>query len=158
MKDITTKMVLDTWQTAVNRADSLIQKLTDADMLNAVATNRNRGIYLLGHLTAVHDMMLPLLGMGDRLHPEIKSSFIRTPDDTSSQPFTVSVLRKCWTDVNSKLETQINALSSDEWFKKHSSISEEEFEKEPHRNKLNVIINRTNHLSYHTGQMALLKK
>ena len=34
---------------------------------------------------------------------------------------------------------------------------EEDFIKEPHRNKLNIILTRTTHLSYHTGQLALLK-
>ena len=27
--------------------------------------------YLLGHLTAMHDRMFPLLGLGDRFHPEL---------------------------------------------------------------------------------------
>jgi len=36
------------------------------------------------------------------------------------------------------------------------AVSDEDFSKEPHRNKLNVIINRTNHMSYHLGQLILL--
>jgi hypothetical protein len=30
--------------------------------------------------------------------------------------------------------------------------------KEPHRNKLNLLMNRTNHLSYHLGQLVLLQQ
>ena len=33
----------------------------------------------------------------------------------------------------------------------------EDFIKEPHRNKLNVLLTRTTHLAYHAGQLALLK-
>ena len=66
-------------------------------------------------------------------------------------------LRAVWEAVNSKLATHFNNLSVDEWFKKHSSVSEEDFVKEPHRNRLNVVIGRTNHLQYHVGQVALIK-
>ncbi len=38
-----------------------------------------------------------------------------------------------------------------------NTVSDEDFEKEPHRNKLNIIVTRTSHLSYHTGQLILLK-
>lgn len=41
---------------------------------------------------------------------------------------------------------------------KHSAVSEEDFAKEPHRNKLNLLLNRTNHLSYHHGQLVFLKE
>jgi len=39
----------------------------------------------------------------------------------------------------------------------YKGFSAEDFAKEPHRNKLNIIISRTSHLQYHTGQIALLK-
>ena len=36
-------------------------------------------------------------------------------------------------------------------------VSAEDFAKEPHRNKLNLIINRTNHQNTHYGQLIYLK-
>jgi hypothetical protein len=48
-------------------------------------------------------------------------------------------------------------LQPAEWFNRHTVVSEADFEKEPHRNKLNLLINRTNHLSYHLGQLIYLK-
>jgi hypothetical protein len=36
-----------------------------------------------------------------------------------------------------------------DWFSRHMLVSPEDFAKEPHRNKLNVIINRTNHMANH---------
>jgi hypothetical protein len=58
--------------------------------------------------------------------------------------------------VNEELSKQIRSAAPDDWFKRHMAVSDEDFSKEPHRNKLNVIINRTNHMSYHLGQLALL--
>jgi hypothetical protein len=59
--------------------------------------------------------------------------------------------------LNEKLADHFNQLTVDEWFEKHTAVSDEDFQKEPHRNKLNVLINRTNHLANHLGQMTFLK-
>ena len=151
------KMVLDKWYAAVKRADALFEKLTDEEMLNQVAPNRNRGIYLIGHLTAVHDTMLPLLDLGERKHPELTASFIKTPDNPEIQPFSVAQLRQYWESINVELQKNFDNLNLDQWLQKHNSISAEDFAKEPHRNKLNVVLSRTNHINYHLGQLAFLK-
>ncbi|MFT5777380.1 MAG: hypothetical protein ACI837_000312 [Crocinitomicaceae bacterium] len=155
---MTISMVLSTWSSTVKRVDSLLEKLSDDDLQNQIAPNRNSGIYLLGHLTAVHDIMIPLLNLGEKMHPEIATTYIRTPDNAAERPYSAEQVRSYWTSINSELAARFSELESDEWFQKHTSISAEDFEKEPHRNKLNVVINRTNHLSYHLGQLALLKK
>ena len=69
----------------------------------------------------------------------------------------ISVLRKYWDEVHQKLSSSLQLLQPDDFFKRHNSVSDEDFIKEPFRNKLNVLISRTNHLSYHFGQMMLLK-
>lgn len=154
---IITKMVLDSWFSSVKRADALFEKLTDEEMLNEVAPNRNRGIYLIGHLAAVHDMMLPLLNLREPMYPELKASFIRTPDNPEVHPFSVSELRQFWVKINAELKKHFDNMKGDQWLQKHNSISTEDFAKEPHRNRLNVVISRTNHISYHMGQLAFLK-
>jgi hypothetical protein len=55
------------------------------------------------------------------------------------------------------LSEHFSKLSFTEWFQKHNAVSETDFAKEPHRNKLNIVINRTNHLANHLGQLLLLK-
>ncbi|MGZ3776991.1 MAG: hypothetical protein ACXVI9_05205, partial [Mucilaginibacter sp.] len=60
--------------------------------------------------------------------------------------------------VTSVLQQRIDATSADDWFTRHNAVSAEDFAKEPHRNKLNIIINRTNHLSTHLGQLIYLSK
>ena len=50
----------------------------------------------------------------------------------------------------------IKGLPADEWFTRHANITEADFPKEPHRNRLNVLLSRTTHLSNHRGQLTLL--
>ena len=153
-----TKMVLNTWYSTVKRADALVDSMSDEEINHQLVPGRNRGVYLLGHLAAVHDMMLPLLNLGELQFPELSSSFIRTPDDAGNDKFTVEELRKYWKAANANLAKELDSLSPEEWLEKHNSISEEDFAKEPHRNRLSVVISRTNHLSYHFGQLILLKE
>ena len=69
----------------------------------------------------------------------------------------VAVLRDYWSGQNALLREKFDQLTTDQWLEKHTAVSAEDFAKEPHRNKLNIIISRTSHLQYHTGQIALLK-
>ena len=151
------RMIIDSWSSTVKRTDTLFEKLTDEELLNEVAPNRNRGIYLLGHLAAVHDMMLPLLNFGESLYSELKTTFIGTPDNPEVQNFSITELRQYWTAINAELQKNFDKLTVEEWLEKHNSVSEEDFAKEPHRNKLNVVLGRTKHMDYHLGQLAFLK-
>jgi hypothetical protein len=45
----------------------------------------------------------------------------------------------------------------DELFQRHNSVSTVDFAKEPRRHKLNIIINKTNHLVKYCGQLVLMK-
>ena len=56
-----------------------------------------------------------------------------------------------------KLNGHFQATDLNGWLGRHMSVSPEDFVKEPHRNKLNVLINRTGHMANHIGQMNLLK-
>ena len=157
-KDVMIKMVLDAWNSYLQRADNLFDLLTDEQLQCEVAPGRNRGIYLLGHLTAVHDGMLPLLEFEEQLYPELTAPFLTEADNASTQIPSTTELRSCWKKVSSSLARHLDNVKTEEWFQKHNAVPEENFIKEPHRNKLNILINRTNHLSYHLGQLAFLKK
>lgn len=113
--------------------------------------------YLVGHLTATHDRLFPLLNLGQRLHPEFDEAFLTNPDRTSPDLVSASALREAWSKVNTKLTAAFEALTPEEWLQKHSAVSEEDFAKDPLRNRLAVLISRTNHASFHTGQAILAK-
>lgn len=151
------KMVLDAWHTQVKQTDDLFNLLSDEQLMNEVAPGKNRGIYLLGHLTAVHDRMLPLLELGDHRYPNLYKTFVDSADKTENNLPSTEDLRNYWKEVNNVLSEKFSKLSIEEWFQKHNAVSEVDFAKEPHRNKLNVVINRTNHLANHLGQLLLLK-
>src|SRR5215203_4590469 len=82
-EEIFIKMVLDAWHTQIKYANDLFDSLSDEQIMNEVAPGRNRGIYLLGHLTAVHDGMLPLLGLSTPLYPQLYGQFVVRPDKVS---------------------------------------------------------------------------
>jgi len=154
--ETTLKMIFDRWYALVKNFDTSLNALTDEQLQKEIAPGKNRGIYLLGHLIAVHDDMLILLDMGDKLYPELNEPFLKSPDKTISDIPTATVLRACWTKQNEVLKEKFDSLQAGEWFQKHTAVSAEDFAKEPHRNKLNIIITRTSHLAYHHGQFVLL--
>ena len=152
------KMVLDAWNVHVKRADDLFNSFSDEQLMKEIAPGRNRGIYLLGHLAAVHDKILPLLGLGNQLKPEWYHIFVESPDQAIANIPAPADLRLFWNEVNKSLSEHFIKLTPAQWFQKHNSVSEEDFIKEPHRNKLNLVINRTNHLASHLGQLLYLKE
>jgi DinB superfamily len=151
------KMVIMAWETQNARLNKLLDQLSDDQLLTETAPGRNRGIYLLGHLAAVSDGIIPLLGLGEKKYPELEKIFLTAADKSVSQLPSAAELKKCWNDVNATLSDHFNQMQPDEWFTKHSAVSQEDFAKEPYRNKLNILINRTNHQSYHLGQLIYLK-
>ena len=61
-------------------------------------------------------------------------------------------------EVNGKLLSQFASLSTDQWLQRHHAISEEDYAKDLGRNRLAVLLSRTNHMSYHLGQIILAVK
>ena len=151
-------MALDAWNIQIDRTSKLFTSLPDDQLQQEVAPGRNTGVYLLGHLTAVHDALFPLLGLGERYYPELDEVFVKNPDKASLQKPPTQDLRRYWADVNGKLGKHFSSFTIDQWFQRHAAVSEEDFIKEPHRNRLNVVLNRTAHLANHLGQLIFLKK
>ena len=150
------KMALDAWQGQVKSADNLFNKLSDEQLMQEVSPSRNRGIYLLGHLIAVHDMMLPLLFLGESQYKELHPIFVDSPDKAVTDLPSVAELRAKWAAQVEQMNAQFAGLTPDEWFTRHASISPEDFATQPHRNRLNVVMVRTIHLSNHRGQLEFL--
>ena len=156
-KELFVKMVVSNWELQNQRLNGWLAQLTDERLLEPVAEGKNRAVYLLGHLVAVNDGMIALLGLGERLYPELDEPFVKNPDRTFDEIPTVAELKEKWANLNAVLTRYFAELDADEWFAKHNAISEEAFAQEPHRNKLNILINRTNHEAYHLGQLIFLK-
>ena len=152
------KMVLLAWQTQNTEVNKLLEAVPDEKLMQETAPGRNTGIYLLGHLAAVNDSLFRLLGLGERLHPELDDVFLDSPDKSGKTMPAVGELKKYWYEINTALTDHFNKMQPADWFSRHMAVSAEDFEKEPHRNKLNVLITRTVHQSSHVGQLIYLKE
>ena len=152
------KMALDNWNSYIDRTDKLFADLSDDQLMREVSPGRNRGIYLLGHLACVHDRMLPLLEFEAQRYPHLDDPFHELPDRAVETLPPIAELRDCWHAVNEALAGHFAKLKAPDWFERHTAVSPEDFRQQPHRNKLNVILNRTGHLATHYGQLLFLKQ
>jgi hypothetical protein len=146
---------LKVWKTQIGRADKLFGSLSSEEVLREIAPGRNRLLYLWGHLTAIHDAMLPLLELGERLHPEFDAAFVTNPDKSRPDIPSHEQVRRAWNGVNAGLWKGFEKMSWSDWLQRHSAVSEEDFAKDPSRNRFAILLSRTNHLSYHLGQAVL---
>jgi hypothetical protein len=58
--------------------------------------------------------------------------------------------------VNTRLTAAREQLEPDVWLTRHNSVSDEDFAKDPLRNRLSLLMNRTTHAAFHLGQMRLI--
>ncbi|TFF39140.1 DinB family protein [Mucilaginibacter psychrotolerans] len=149
-------MALQGWNTHVARAEKYFDALSDTDFQKTIAPGKNRIIYLYGHLTSYHDLLIETLGIGEALYPELTPAFLRTPDGPGVDAYTVGELKQYWVDVHSRLSQLFAALPAEDWFKRHNAMTDEDFAKDPTRNRLSVLLSRTNHIAYHFGQLVLV--
>ena len=156
--ELFTKTVLFSWEQSLGQASAFFSNLTDEEFLRPIAPGKNRVIYLLGHLAAVHDRMIPLLGIGDRQYPHLDETFITSPDNPATPMPSPNELRHAWTTVNNVLTQHLRDWTPEEWLQRHTAVSPEDFVKEPHRNRLSVVLSRSRHVGYHVGQLILYKK
>jgi hypothetical protein len=160
MKDsneIMVKMVIGLWKARIEETGRLFDSFSDMQLFREIAPSKNRGVYLLGHLIAAHDQMFPLLGFQSLSLPDYKRIFIDNADRAIQEIPQLSELRTNWKNLHLELNGYITNMPVESWFHGHTSVSKQDFEKEPYRNKLNIVLTRTNHLSTHYGQLLLLK-
>lgn len=150
------KQVITAWAASNKLISKFFNEYEDAYYFNEVAPGRNRAIYLLGHLIAANDSMLPMFNLGERLYPELEATFLRTPDKTSADTLTIAELKQYWETLNTTLAANFDKMQTQDWMGRHTRVSEQDFALEPTRNKVNVLIGRTNHQQYHYGQLTLL--
>jgi hypothetical protein len=60
-----------------------------------ISPGRNSGVYLLGHLTAVSDGLLPILGFGERLYPQLENIFLKNPEKSGLEKPSIDELKQC---------------------------------------------------------------
>ncbi len=152
------EMAIKAWNVQISRADKFFDSLADADFEKEIAPGKNRVIYLLGHLVAVNDGMISLFGLGDRGFAKYDDVFVKNPDRSIASLPEGKTLRDEWKRSNAQLSSLFSKMTPADWFGRHNSMTDEDLKKEPSRNKLSVLLNRTSHVAYHLGQLVLAKK
>jgi DinB superfamily len=153
--DVLTTTVLESWKLVVQHANDALLNLTDEQLQLQVAPGRNRIYYLLGHLAAVHDRALPMLGNRDRLYPELDVNFIQAPDCATYDLELNDALKSAWVAINEAVTISCEKLTQLEWIEHHADVSAAGFMLTPRYNRLSILLSLTNHTSYHLGQIRL---
>ena len=157
-KEIFVEMALKAWNQQINNAGKFFNSIDASAFDKEVAPGKNSLHYLLGHLIAVNDGMISLFGLGERQYAHLDEKFLKNADKSGLPGPDASTLKTEWQKSNEVLNNYFKNMTADDWFSRHNSMTDEDLKKDPGRNKLSVLINRTNHLAYHIGQLVLAKE
>jgi len=139
------------------RAEKAFNSYSDTAFYTHVAPGKNRIVYIYGHLATYHDALKETLGVGKRSRPDLAALFLQDPDNILAEYPSLIELKSFWNNVHTELNELFATLSAVEWFKRHNAMTDEDFMKDPSRNRLAVLLNRANHVAYHVGQVVLVK-
>lgn len=151
------QMAIKAWDIQIGRADKFFNSLSDEALMKEIAPGKNTVIYLLGHLIAVNDNMNALFGMSERSYAHMDEAFVNKPDRSGLPLPAAATLRQDWKKSNEQLSALFARMTPEDWFSKHTAMTDEDLVKEPGRNKLSVLITRVSHVAYHLGQLVLAK-
>lgn len=101
---------IKSWTNVISRLEKLLFSLRADDLQLEVAPGRNRVYWIIGHLAAHHDQLLPMLSIGERLYPELDELFIDNPDRTFEDEFSRDKLRQILVEVNARITEGISSM------------------------------------------------
>jgi hypothetical protein len=145
------------WEQRITQATKLIDALSEWAMDTEIAPGRNKVAYVIGHLLVVHDKLIEGMELGDRRHADLDKLFFDAQQPDAQYP-DAAWIKENWNQQSQFLNEKFNKMTVADWLSKHAYVSSEDFALQPERNKLNLLLSRTNHLSSHNGQLALVKK
>lgn len=144
-----TRIALNTWKATVGRFDDIVAASSDEELEREVTPGKSRLFYLIGHLTALHDRLLPVLGLGDRRHAELDEEFGEERDAHRATALSPRRVRQLWNEVNASLLASMERLTPEEWLEKPAVAVES--------NRLSVLLDWTDHVSLHSTQIDVTR-
>src|SRR5688572_1339271 len=153
----TLEICLLQWDTYNNRMQKVLDTITEENFNKPVIAGANSPSWILGHLADTDDKLLELFGIRKRLFPELEKIYHHERGSNQSGHLTKTELITKWRSILAELNLAFKAMSESDWHGRHQAVSEEDFKKEPHRNKLNVMLSRVAHKASHLGQVAMQK-
>lgn len=151
------RQLINSWLAQNKAIDDFFEGHENDVYLKQVAPGRNTAVYLLAHLVATNDGINTLLGLGERLFPEL-APLAAEPETGVAFKLSIDELKTQWAALNEFLESKFNAMSVSEWLEKHTAVTAEDFLLNPLRNKLSILISRASHENYHRGQLIFLNE
>lgn len=139
-------IIYQAWLLQNRKISDLVHKLNDEDLKKDVAFGRNSGLYLLGHLIASNDLLLPLFGFGAKMYPEYEKIFLCCPDKCAQNFPAVKAVKSHWFALNEYLNLKFSSLNEKQW------STEDDNSNHQFKTMLSIV----NHQCYHLGQLAFL--
>ena len=136
----------------------VMDTLSEENFHKPVVAGGNSPSWLLGHLVDTDDALLELFGIRGRMFPELDKIYHHERGTNQSGHLTRGELNTKWKAILTELDQAFKAMSEAGWHGRHTAVSEEDFKKEPHRSKLNVMLSRVGHKASHLGQIAMQKE
>ncbi len=154
----TLEICLLQWNAYNRIMQKTLNAIPDENFYKPIVPGGNSPSWLIGHLADTDDKLLELFGIRERLFPELSTIYHHERHTNQSGHLSKDELNAKWKAIVAELDTAFKSMSESDWHARHLAVSEEDFKKEPHRNKLNVMLSRVTHKASHLGQIALQPK
>lgn len=145
------------WDTYNKRMQKVLTEISDNTFHQPIVPDGNSPSWILGHLVDTDDRLLELFGIRARLYPELSTIYHHERGTNQQGHLSKTELIDRWKNITDALNAAFHTWSEGEWLQRHTAVSEEDFKKEPHRNRLNVMLSRVTHKASHLGQVAMAK-
>ena len=146
------------WTTYNNMMQKMINTISEQNFNTPITLNGNSPSWLFGHLVDTDDKLFELFGIRARLFPELGKIYHHERGTNQIGHLSKEKLIEKWKAVSAELDQAFKSWSESDWMSRHTAVSEEDFKKEPHRNRLNVMLSRVAHKASHLGQVAMQPK
>lgn len=146
------------WDAYAKRTQKVIDSISEHNFNSPIVPNGNSPSWILGHLADTDDKLLELFGIRSRMFPELEKIYHHEKGANQTGHLSKQELTTKWNAITTALDHAFKSWTEKDWLGKHTAVSEEDFIKEPQRNKLNVMLSRVEHKASHLGQIALQPK
>lgn len=152
-----TEICLLQWEAYNKRTQKVLDALNNENYFKPIVDGGNSPSWIMGHLADTDDKLLELFGIGKRMFPEMEKIYHHERGANQTGHLSKEELNTKWKAILAELDKAFKAMSESDWLGRHQAVSEEDFKKEPQRNKLNVMLSRVSHKASHLGQVAMMK-
>lgn len=146
------------WDAYNRRMQKTFDTISEENFNKSIVPGGNSPSWLMGHLADTDDALLELFGIRNRMFPELAKVYHHERGSNQSGHLSKEELNKKWKAIVAELDSAFKSMSESDWLARHMAVSEEDFRKEPHRNKLNVMLSRVTHKASHLGQIDMRAK